>query len=1010
MRWPRRPAPSGIHALELQRSLRKLPVTRSDAREPVSARIRRDVAARRGAGALLALLLLALACGDPTGGSEAPAELRIAGGAGQQGQVATELSSPLSVQVLGASGRGIADVAVSWAVASGGGTVTALTARTDANGLATARWVLGRNAGPQSVTATVSGLSPATFTATALPGPATSLVPVDGQLQSAGVGMLLARPLVVEARDAYDNPVPGVAVTWSVVEGGGSVSPQTSITGPDGRASTQWTLGTLAGDNHQVRATLPGGQTATFFATALVGAPAAILIEGGQDQVAAAGAELPEQLRIRVVDDAGNSVPGVAVTWQTSSGGVFRSASTQTDASGRATAFWRLGPTPTDQSATVEVAGLAPVTFTARGFAAMSLNSPLTGLSGLGGTRSYYRVQLGTATSRLTIAVPGGAGRVTVRARRDAFPTPQLHDCDAAPAPPGGDPTCVIQDAQPGDYYIALDALADFAGLELRATVALNIFVATAYITQAAQDWDGNVPLVAGRPGILRVFAGSTAPGIPAPPVRVTLYHGAVEVESRTLTKAGTIPDAVTTSLQGSFANSWNLLVPGELIQPGLAFKVELDPDDEIADDDPSDDVLPRGNDVRVVDVVEPPPFRVTFVPVFSSVTGLQGRIGPENVEAFLAVARKVWPLLEIDWEIRDEPIAVDMSMLESAHWSILIDRLADVRQADGNPARHYYGVVQFPPVQGRYTVGVGQVGGRIAAGIDLAAQDYRAWVAAHEWGHNFGRHHAPCGLDPAAPFDQSYPYADGRIGIYGVDVRGTVATSVIIDPDDAGDVMGYCDPRWISDYSFVRALQFRQLEGATLLAMEGDVRSAAPGPVLRVSGRVRDGIYELDPAFRMEGRPLLPVESGPYTLDGFDQDGTRLFTLSFDATPLGDVDEDVRHFGFAIPEELAPADRLHELRFSGPGGEAVRVAAGPATAGPPALPPSAARRAAGSPAEVRWDATTYPAVIVRNAATGRLIGFGESGLLLLPDAPEEIEITFSDGVRSWTHRLALPR
>ncbi len=45
--------------------------------------------------------------------------------------------------------------------------------------------------------------------------------------------------------DASGRPVPDVGVSWSVVSGGGQVSPQSSTTDDSGLASARWALGTV---------------------------------------------------------------------------------------------------------------------------------------------------------------------------------------------------------------------------------------------------------------------------------------------------------------------------------------------------------------------------------------------------------------------------------------------------------------------------------------------------------------------------------------------------------------------------------------------------------------------------------------------------------------------------------------------------------------------------------------------------------------------------------------------
>jgi len=112
----------------------------------------------------------------------APAEISIQSGTGQSAEVGTEVETAPSVLVTDANGNPVAGVEVTFAVTSGGGTVSPSTPiTTDADGIAAAdSWTLGTTVGDNTVTATAVGLadSPVTFTATAIPGPAIP-VPVN---------------------------------------------------------------------------------------------------------------------------------------------------------------------------------------------------------------------------------------------------------------------------------------------------------------------------------------------------------------------------------------------------------------------------------------------------------------------------------------------------------------------------------------------------------------------------------------------------------------------------------------------------------------------------------------------------------------------------------------------------------------------------------------------------------------------------------------------------------------
>jgi hypothetical protein len=95
--------------------------------------------------------------------------LGIQGGNNQEGFVGQPVAVSPGVRVTNSSGAGVPNVSVTFAVASGGGTVAGANQTTDANGVATVgSWQLGPAPGPNTLTASVTGAngSPLTFTAT----------------------------------------------------------------------------------------------------------------------------------------------------------------------------------------------------------------------------------------------------------------------------------------------------------------------------------------------------------------------------------------------------------------------------------------------------------------------------------------------------------------------------------------------------------------------------------------------------------------------------------------------------------------------------------------------------------------------------------------------------------------------------------------------------------------------------------------------------------------------------
>ena len=88
-------------------------------------------------------------------------------GDNQGGTVGTQLSNPLVVQVNDSSGNPQAGITVTFAVTSGGGTVSPGSMTTGSNGQASTILTLGTTPGINTVSATVSGVGSVSFTATA---------------------------------------------------------------------------------------------------------------------------------------------------------------------------------------------------------------------------------------------------------------------------------------------------------------------------------------------------------------------------------------------------------------------------------------------------------------------------------------------------------------------------------------------------------------------------------------------------------------------------------------------------------------------------------------------------------------------------------------------------------------------------------------------------------------------------------------------------------------------------
>jgi hypothetical protein len=112
-----------------------------------------------------------------------------------------------------------------------------------------------------------------------------------GNGQAGPVGGPLPDPLLVQVTDANGNEVPGVSVTWSVLTGGGVVSPTTVVSDATGFAAAAWTLGPDEGEQ-QVQAAASGlaGSPLVFTATAVSGGSSQVVL-----RVAGGGNNVPER-------------------------------------------------------------------------------------------------------------------------------------------------------------------------------------------------------------------------------------------------------------------------------------------------------------------------------------------------------------------------------------------------------------------------------------------------------------------------------------------------------------------------------------------------------------------------------------------------------------------------------------------------------------------------------------------------------------------------------------------
>ena len=422
-----------------------------------------------------------------------------------------------------------------------------------------------------------------------------------------------------------------------------------------------------------------------------------------------------------------------------------------------------------------------------------------------------------------------------------------------------------------------------------------SLSVAAAHLSQAAQDIGGEVPLIAGRPALVRILATADRANDHTPSARAAFLldgRGLHTVEMPLGTSRG-----LAEGLPGRLDQWYHARIPAAALRPGVEMAIQVDPDS----------IVPRYplDEVHVpLDVREIPPLDLTIVPV---VTGSSSDAEVLNWirsadDAPVEFMRAVLPVGELDLTIR-EPLTI-ASAPEAASfddWLTLLEDIALLRATE-NGSGYWYAVVNRDGDEG--IAGIAYVEGWVGAGIPHAE------VFAHELGHNMSLTHAPCGSP--ARVDPDFPYPDGSIGVLGYDPR----SEAFVDPSTP-DLMSYCRPQWISDYNFTKALEYRIREEGQPLAPPARVETGGSRLLLR--GHVtEEGALHFDPAFALDAPAQLPSGPGPYRIEGFGGGGNLAFSLDFD---MKAVSEGGGGFLFLLPLAEDRIASLERIVLSGPEG-----------------------------------------------------------------------------------------
>lgn len=237
----------------------------------------------------------------------------------------------------------------------------------------------------------------------------------------------------------------------------------------------------------------------------------------------------------------------------------------------------------------------------------------------------------------------------------------------------------------------------------------------------------------------------------------------------------------------------------------------------------------------------------------------------------------QLWPFSEVNLQTR----AAYTSSAETAEdMEDVLTEIAELRDIDTERS-HYYGFFSdqiYNLLDFDGFGGIAYLSSTAGIGSD---RDPGLSIMLHEVGHNFSLQHINCG-DPAE-FDSAYPYNTNSIGTLGVNL----AFSMFYQPTSYRDMMSYCSPEFISDYSYKKAQNYlEQNPSRNFRTVTSQKTAANIETSWFISGKIQsDNSVNL--------RRLLPVsrqttinENGQYRLIITDISGT-LHQQFFDTRKL---------------------------------------------------------------------------------------------------------------------------
>ncbi len=283
--------------------------------------------------------------------------------------------------------------------------------------------------------------------------------------------------------------------------------------------------------------------------------------------------------------------------------------------------------------------------------------------------------------------------------------------------------------------------------------------------------------------------------------------------------------------------------------------------------------------------------------------TGINGVYeAPTETQFIYDALMRMYPVANVRMYVRS-PTNFSGGLEYPSGWDLLLNRLISIKQVENLPdTLVYYGLIPVENATGQswyyYSSGIqggGYIGVRVSIGLtDLENYDIDGGVVvSHEVGHNLGRWHSPCGTNDAG----AYPYPGAAIGNFGMDV--TNLSAFVLYPPEYKDIMSYCDPVWVSDYTYEIWKANQQEAYSSRLSLPEQKTIMIRALVLA------DGSVELQPVYTLpDGVPDFQRETGEYLIELLDAQNEPFLRQGVDLTRSGDSNSGILSANIAAPEQ----------------------------------------------------------------------------------------------------------